>query len=455
MKKVFILFALIASLTSQAQSEGFRTFSLKQAIEYGVQNNISAKNAKLSEKEAKAKNHELLSIGLPQINGNFDYTYYLLKPTSPAFQAAFNLSKLPPGFEQFGALFPSKVYLALRNNIGTGVNLSQMVYDTRFFIGIQTFKKLIQVSQLQTELTEQDVRYNIIKGYSQTQSAKEILRYLDSSMVILNKLMVDTRATYQAGLIEENDVDRLELGVSNLQSQINSTKNLYELSLASLKYNMGLHLTDNIALTDDIESLRGQMNEVLPDNFDPSQRIENTLLLAVTELKNFDRKQKKAGYYPSLTALANLGAGAQTDNFNNIGHIDSRTWYGQSYVGFTLRVPIYDGGQKEAAVKQARIEMEKAKNDLENFQSQSTLQVNAAKVTFGNNLGEEQNAKRSMMLNNKIFGKTQIKFKEGVSSSFELIQTQQDQTTNMIRYYNAMRSVLESRADLDKALGIK
>ncbi|MBS1622659.1 MAG: TolC family protein [Bacteroidetes bacterium] len=458
MKKLFILLALTAHLAAQAQSEGFRTFSLKQAIEYGVQNNISAKNAKLGEREAKARNHELLSMGLPQINGNFDYTYYIIKPTSPAFSASFDvssLSNLPPPFDGLASAFPKKFYIALHNNIGTGVNLTQMVYDTRFFIGIQTFKKLIQVSQLQTALTEQDVRYNIIKGYSQTQSAKEILRYLDSSMVILNKLMVDTRATYQAGLIEENDVDRLELGVSNLQSQINNTKNLYELSLASLKYNMGLHLTDNIALTDDINSLRSQMNEVMPDNFDPAQRVENELLQAAMELKNFDRKQKKAGYYPSLTALANLGAGAQTDRFSNIGHIDSRTWYSQSYVGFTLRVPIYDGGQKEASVKQAKIELEKAKNDLENFQTQSTLQVNAAKVTFGNNLGEEQNAKRSMTLNNKIFGKTQIKFKEGVSSSFELIQTQQDQTTNMIRYYNAVRSVLESRADLDKALGIK
>ena len=60
-----------------------------------------------------------------------------------------------------------------------------------------------------------------------------------------------------------------------------------------------------------------------------------------------------------------------------------------------------------------------------------------------------------MRLNNKIFGKTQTKFKEGVSSSFELIQTQQDQTTNQIKYFTAVKNVLTSRADLDKALGIQ
>ena len=281
------------------------------------------------------------------------------------------------------------------------------------------------------------------------------MRYLDSNLVILDKLLSDTRETYKEGLIEETDVDRLELGKSTLQSQINSTKNLYELSLSSLKYNMGLHLNDNIALTDDIITLRSQMAEILPNGFNPSQRIENDLLETSIVLHNYDRKQRKAGYYPSLTALANLGAGAQTDGFSDMFHVNSATWYSQSYVGFTLKVPIYDGGQKEASVKQAKIDMMKAQNDLENFKTQSELQVDAAKVTFGNNLAEEQNAKESMRLNNKIFNKTQIKFKEGVSSSFELIQTQQDQTTNLIKYYQAVKDLLTSRADLDKALGVR
>ena len=127
----------------------------------------------------------------------------------------------------------------------------------------------------------------------------------------------------------------------------------------------------------------------------------------------------------------------------------------QSIVGFTIRIPIYDGGQKEASVKQAKIEIQKAKNDLENFKNQSSLQVEAAKTTFLTNLIEEDNAKQSMTLNNKIFNKMQVKFKEGLGSSFELIQTQQDQTSNQIKYYTAVKNVLDSRADLDKALGIK
>ena len=64
MRKIFLLaLVFITCYRLSAQTGGFQTFSLKQAVEYGIKNNISAKNAKLSEEQAKAHNHELLSMG--------------------------------------------------------------------------------------------------------------------------------------------------------------------------------------------------------------------------------------------------------------------------------------------------------------------------------------------------------------------------------------------------------
>jgi outer membrane protein TolC len=458
MRKILVLVFISMSIYRlPAQEGGFKTYSLKQAVEYGIENNISAKNAKLSETESLAHNRELLSIGLPQISGEFDYQYYMIRPTDPAFISDFG--SIPP---QFKSLFPTKFYINLANNVNTGVTLSQLVYDTRYFIGIQTFKHLLILSHQTTALTVQDVRYNIIKGYYEVQAAKEIIRLLDSNLVIIQKLLHDTRETYKEGLIEETDVDRLELGESTLKSQINNTQNLYDLGMSSLKYNMGLQLTDRIALTDDILSLRKQIADAAPSSFDPSQRIEAQLLETSITLKTYDKKQRQAGYYPSIYGMANFGGGSQVNYARELftkqdlgGGATASNWFDQAYVGFSIKIPIYDGGQKEASVKQAKIELQKANNDLENFKNQSTLQVDAAKTTFGTNLIEEQNAKESMRLNNKIFNKTETKYKEGVSSSFELIQTQQDQTSNLIRYYTAVKNVLTSRADLDKALGIQ
>ena len=454
MRKIILLGVFFISIyTLSAQEGGFKTYSLKQAVDYGIQNNISAKNAKLSETETVAHNHELLSLGMPQISAEFDYQYYMIKPTSPAFASDLALFGLPAG---------TKIYFNLNHNVNTGVTLNQLVYDTRYFIGIQTFKHLITLSQQTTALTVQDIRYNVIKSYYEVQAAKEIMRVLDSNLVIIDKLLHDTKETFNQGLIEETDVDRLQLGESTLKIQINNTKNLYDLGMSALKFNMGLQISDQIALTDDIESLRKQISDAAPTNFDPSQRIEAQLIQTSIQLKTYDKKQRQAGYYPALYAFANLGAGSQVNNAADFfrkqdlgGGTTASNWFDQAYVGFTIKIPIYDGGQKEASVKQAKIELVKAHNDMENFKNQSSLQVEAAKTTFTTNLIEEMNAKESMRLNNKIFGKTQTKFKEGVSSSFELIQTQQDQTTNQIKYFTAVKNVLTSRADLDKDLGIQ
>jgi outer membrane protein len=485
MRKILVLAIALINIHSLSAQNGFKTYSLKQAVEYGVQNNISAKNSKLSEEVAIARNHELLSMGLPQINANFDYQYYAIRPLTPAINKYFNdpnsLTNQVYRYQAFNAdgtikdlglanLLNNyvtahkndKIYFVLPNNINTGVALNQLVYDTRYFIGIQTFKSLKKLSQQTTALTEQEIRYNIIRGYCDVQAAKEIIRVLDSNLIIIQKLLHDTRETYKAGLIEETDVDRLELGESQLKSQINNTKNLFDLGMSALKYNMGLQLTDNIALTDDIETLRKQIQEAAPNTFDPSQRIEEQLLENSILLKTYDKKQRQAGYYPSIYAFGNFGGGSQVSKVKDFfskqddgygGRVSN--WFMQSYVGFTIKIPIYDGGQKEASVKQAKLELQKAKNDLENFKTQAALQVEAAKTTFTTNLIEEQNAKESMRLNTKIFNKTRVKFKEGVSSSFELMQTEQDQTMNLIKYYTAVKNVLTSRAELDKALGIK
>jgi hypothetical protein len=340
--------------------------------------------------------------------------------------------------------------------------LNQLVFDARYFIGLKATKALYKNALLNTQLSEIDIKYNITKGYYETQAAREILRQLDSSVVIIGKLLSDTRATYKEGLIEELDVNRLELAESNLKSQINNTRNLYDLSLSSLKYNMGLTMNDKIALVDDIEKLRASAPIETAKQFDPSQRIESQLLEVGLDLRKYDMNQKKAGYYPAMYASLSYGGGSQVDNFGDFFSKSTdgygrkiSNWYQQSIVGFSIKIPIYDGGQKEASVKQAKIQLEKTKNDAENFKNASALQVQLAKTSFNTNLIEEENAKASKTLNQKIFTKTKIKFTEGIGSSFELIQTETDLTTNQIRYINAIKNVLTSRADLDKAMGVK
>ena len=62
--------------------------------------------------------------------------------------------------------------------------------------------------------------------------------------------------------------------------------------------------------------------------------------------------------------------------------------------------------------------------------------------------------RESMELSRKIYDRTVIKFREGVSSSFELTQMQNQFLTAESNYYNSLLSLLRSKAELDRILRI-
>ena len=95
------------------------------------------------------------------------------------------------------------------------------------------------------------------------------------------------------------------------------------------------------------------------------------------------------------------------------------------------------------------------KNDFENFKNAAELQYQSAQTTFNSALADEVNSQKTMGLSKKIFNKNQIKFTEGVGSSFELVQSETDYVTNQLKYTQSIMNLLNAKADLDKAIGVK
>jgi outer membrane protein len=229
---------------------------------------------------------------------------------------------------------------------------------------------------------------------------------------------------------------------------------------------MGMKLGEEIILKDNLNELRSGVPAQLAAQFDASQRLEYQLLETAIRLKGFDMRQKRVQYFPSLYSYLNYGWSAQGETMKDffktttINYPDGDTrkssaWYDQGLVGLTLKVPIFDSGLKLAQVKQAKVEQMKTANDFENFKNASELQFRSAQIGFNSALIDEANSTRTQELSKKIFDKNTAKFKEGVGSSFELVQSEQDYITNQLRHIQSSLNVLSTKADLDKAMGVK
>jgi outer membrane protein len=467
-KKIIAGIFTFCAFSLFAQEKSVSAYTLKEAVDYALKNNVNAKNAKLDIQKAKAFNLEILTQGLPNISGSFEYDYYfktplvpavsnIVSPGSPFASALAQLSQhsndpaLVSTLNSLGGGF-SNISFVLPNDITTGITITQLLFDGRYVFGLKARKALLHNSRLQSDLSDQDIINNITKAYCQAEAAEEAKSLLLDNKKIIDKILGDTRAVYAQGLTEELDVSRLELVQANLDRQINQQNNLADVALANLKFQMGLSLTEVIILKDKLADLRAS---VVPrqNSFDPKSRIEYQLLSNAVTLVDFNMRAKRSGYYPSLGGFLNYSGNVQTQAFSDM--FKGSNWYPQGIVGIKLSIPIFDSGLKYAQVQQLKMDKLKTQNNLDNFVNAANLQYQSALSTYNAALGDEISAQKTVDLSKKIYNTNQTKFQNGAGSSFELQQSEQEYTTNQLKQIQSIMNLLNAKADLDKAMGVK
>jgi outer membrane protein TolC len=80
------------------------------------------------------------------------------------------------------------------------------------------------------------------------------------------------------------------------------------------------------------------------------------------------------------------------------------------------------------------------------------LQAAQSYTAYSTSLKNYNQSKESVALAQRILDRAQIKFKEGIGSSIELIQAENDLLNAQASFVEAARQLLDSRVSLDKNL---
>ena len=441
MKKNILLIFAIKSITAHCQEN--TQFSMQQAMDYALQNSPLVKNAKLDIDIYNQKVKEVTAIGLPQINATADFTHFLNIPTSVIPAAIFNPFAGPD------EVIPVK--FGTKYQTSAGVTLSQLLFDGSYLVALKATKSLTEL-QLQLESkTEIDVAYEVVKSYYMAAVADENVKTLNFTLQNLEKLLTETKAINGEGLIENQDVEQFELTVESMKNSISRATNMKKMALDLLKLNMGIDITKEISLSDNIETLTQTISsETSNKEFMPSFLTEYKLLQLQVKLNELSLKNEKMKYYPSLATYISHSYNLPS---NKLDQFDNRHWFPTSVWGLKLNVPIFASGMKHAKVQQAKLTIEKSVNTLNATENALKLQASNALLNF-NFANENVNTmKKTLELADKIQQKTLVKYKEGVSSSLELNQAQMQYLTAQANYINGLYNLLQAKTDLDKAFG--
>lgn len=440
MNKYFYVFCLLAfTLNSKAQ-EGPISLSLDKAIELALENSYNTRAAVNDIASAEKKVWETTTIGLPQINGAIDYQNFLKQPITVADINGDGVN------EEF--VFGTK------QNVNASVTLSQLLFDGTYLVGLQSAKTFLKISEQAKEKTELVTREAVINAYGNVLISENSISILKNNIKILQKNYDDAKKIYENGLNEEEDVEQLEITLGDVKNQLNSVKRLNEIAYQMLNLTLGNSIDTKLILTDTLDSLTEEniTIDLVGETFLIENHIDYRIAENDREAKRLMMRLEQSKNLPSLSAFVNYGTQAFSNEFSFFDN--NQRWFQSSLLGVSLTVPIFSSFGRSSKIAQAEIALNTADLRLEETKQRLELQAKKAKSDYQLSIESYQTAKKNLGLAERIEKKQRIKFFEGLSSSFNLLQAQTQLYTQQQNYIQSMLNVITNKAALENALNI-
>ncbi len=443
MKKLMnsiICLLLFMIIGTKSFSQEATVMTLEEAVTYALKNSLSMKNAMINIADADAQIKERKATGMPQVGASADYQYFFQVPVTKL--PASNFNPMAPEGEL------AELRFGFNNNFTAGINANMLVFDGSYLVALEAARAYKDHVQVELKQTQFEITNAVTEAYLPTLIIEETKTTLNKNISNLEKLFFETKEMYKAGFVEQLDVDRLELSISNLRSEVDNLDRQSNLAYNALKFQMGYPITDELKAKDDIESLFvPATEEELEAEYDVSKRPELRVLESAKILNQLNVKAYKRNL-PSVAAYASYQQQMQGDNiFKDV------FWIPTALIGLQANYTIFDGFSRKAKEERAILELDKINNQQNILKGAIMLEVENARINYRSAFDRLENQKKNLALAEKIYNTSQIKYREGVGSSLEIMQAEQSLFETQQNQIQALFDLLIAKAALMKALG--
>ncbi|WP_340157671.1 TolC family protein [uncultured Maribacter sp.] len=445
MRNQLVILITVLSLNLGLSQEQTYSFTLDEAIQFALENNYAAINANRDIIDAQKQKWETIAGGLPQINGSVGYQNQLKQPVTllPA--------ELVGGAA--GEFIP--IVFSQPQSLTATATLTQQIFDGSYIVGVQATKAFLSYSANNKEKTELDVRKQVVEAYGNVLLAEESVKILEKNKANLEKNLYETTKLYENGLGDEESVDQLQITLSSIENRLQNALRLKEITLQMLNVSLGLDLNAPTQLQEKLEDLTVSKMDlsILSTAFNISDNVDYKLAENLNEQRYYEWKLSRSRALPTLNAFVNYGSSSYSESFDFFS--GDPEWFDSSILGFDLNIPIFSSLKRSASTQRAKIALEKAKTQLTEAEQQIRLQLENAKNDYTLAINNYETAKQNLLLSERIENKNQIKYKEGLATSFELRQAQTQLYTTQQEFLQSMVEVINKKTDLEIILNTK
>jgi outer membrane protein TolC len=410
--------------------------SLKRAVEVAIsaQGNTNIQLSGEALKQAQSRALQARAALLPDLEGAFN------DRSQTVNLAAEGLTSIHLPFPGF--TFPSLV--GPFSTVDARLSVQQSVFDFASIRRFQASKVGVSAATQELDSTAETVAAQVARAYLAAGRADADVETANANVTLSDAVLTQAENQKKAGTGTGIEVTRAKVQLANDRQHLLVAENARRSAHLELLRAMGTPLSTEVRLTDKLgyvpidavtlEQAKAQALQARPDLKAQQQREENARLSA---------SAVKMERMPSLAAFGDYGSsGISLDN-----NMPTRTY------GISLKVPIFDGGRRDARRGEAASLYRSEQVRTGDLKQQIELDVRLSLDGLRSAEDQVKVAKEGLELADSELTQARRRYDAGVANSLEVTDAQtrleraRDNETQALYNYNV------ARIDLAQAMG--
>ena len=441
--------------------------SLEQALQIALSENVSVKVADMEIKRTEYAKKGSYAALFPQIDLSGAYQRTIKKQV---MYMDFDMSSLmggAAGGATGGTEMPdaSQSQQTESTDSGSGGGIEMGRWNTWSaglsaampLVNAQLWKSL-KISGMDVELAVEKARASRLDMVTQVKNAYYSVLFAKEAFDVYKQVYENAlenlevvKAKKGVGKASEMDLLRANTMVANAETNVYNAEGSVILALWQLKAVLGVDLDMNIDVQGKLEDYSQQMLYDLHKH-DGQSLEENTTIkqLAIqADMLAENIKLQQYANIPSLALAFNFSYNAMTNDFN----FSEYRWTPYSYVALSLNIPIFAGGKRYQAIRQAKNQYEQVKLQQTNTERQLKIAIRQCLNTMETSMKSYYAAKEAVVSAEKAFAIVKKSFEVGRSTQIEQNDAQLALTQAQLSASQAVYNFLTAKAQLEQTLG--
>lgn len=468
MKRVlFTLFAVMAmsvSLTAQDVAEAAdssktatKVISIEQALEIALSENASVKVADMEVlRTGYARKGSYASL-FPQIDGNAAYQRTIKKQVMymdfdmPGMGGGEGEGDSSSSSSSSSSAAASGFEVGRWNTWSAGVSASMPLVNAQLWQSLKISDMDVELAVEKARSSKLEMVKQVKQAYFACLLAKEAFGVYKSVYENALANLEQTQRKYNAQKASELDLARAKTSLANAIPNVFDAENSVVLSLWQLKAVMGVDLSEEIDVDGTLLDYDDELLEV-------SVCMEQPDLSGNSSLRQLDIQAQqlaasiKAQEYASLPSIAlsfSYSINAMTNDFK----FNTYRWSPYSYVGLSLQVPIFAGGKRANAVRQARVQADELAVQAQETERQLRIAIRQCLNTMDTAVKSYSSALSAVESAAKAYDIASKSYSVGKNTLTDLNDAQLALTQARLTSSQAVYNYLVAKANLESHIG--